>query len=142
MIGRVPFRTVPTTSRYLKMPLSSSTVYFPIPVPLFMTHSSSKVPAILLASFAMQESSCNPSSVGEGGEQGLMQITKDKCKGAPNNDCLNPVSATRGNFLLPSPDASTRSGFQHPRWCLLLRWTTESEQRRCSVKHWPVQRLA
>lgn len=45
------------------------------------------IPAILLASFAMQESSCNPSIVGGAGEQGLMQLTSDKCVGAPNGDC-------------------------------------------------------
>ncbi|KAF8348344.1 glycoside hydrolase family 23 protein [Amanita rubescens] len=47
-------------------------------------------PSILLASFAMQESSCIPDAVGGGGEQGLMQISKDKCSDAPNGDCKNP----------------------------------------------------
>jgi hypothetical protein len=50
------------------------------------------VPPIILASFAMQESSCNPSAVGGAGEQGLMQITRDKCKGAPNGNCKDIVS--------------------------------------------------
>ncbi|KAH8993969.1 glycoside hydrolase family 23 protein [Lactarius akahatsu] len=45
------------------------------------------IPSILLASFAMQESSCNPSAVGGAGEQGLMQITREKCKGAPGGNC-------------------------------------------------------
>ncbi|TDL26236.1 glycoside hydrolase family 23 protein [Rickenella mellea] len=49
-----------------------------------------KVPPILLASFAMQESTCNPSTVGGGGEQGLMQITQDKCGGAPGGNCRDP----------------------------------------------------
>jgi len=49
-----------------------------------------KLPAILLASIALQESSCNPATVGGGGEQGLMQITKDKCAGAPGGDCKDP----------------------------------------------------
>ena len=49
------------------------------------------VPSIILASFAMQESSCNPETVGGGGEQGLMQITKDKCGGAPGGNCKDPV---------------------------------------------------
>ncbi|KAF9454021.1 glycoside hydrolase family 23 protein [Macrolepiota fuliginosa MF-IS2] len=48
------------------------------------------VPPIFLASFAMQESSCNPNTVGGAGEQGLMQITKDKCGGAPGGDCKEP----------------------------------------------------
>ncbi len=39
----------------------------------------------------MQESSCNPSAVGGAGEQGLMQITRDKCKGAPNGNCKDIV---------------------------------------------------
>ena len=50
------------------------------------------VPSIMLASFAMQESSCNPNTVGGGGEQGLMQISPDKCDGAPGGDCKNAVS--------------------------------------------------
>ncbi|KAF6760133.1 glycoside hydrolase family 23 protein [Ephemerocybe angulata] len=48
------------------------------------------IPAILIASFAMQESSCNPNTVGGGGEQGLMQITKEKCIDAPGGDCKEP----------------------------------------------------
>jgi soluble lytic murein transglycosylase-like protein len=47
------------------------------------------VPPILLASFAMQESSCNPNAVGGGGEQGMMQISQDKCGGAPGGNCLD-----------------------------------------------------
>jgi len=37
------------------------------------------VPSIFLAAFALQESTCNPKAVGGMGEQGLMQLTKDKC---------------------------------------------------------------
>ncbi|KAF8904493.1 lysozyme-like domain-containing protein [Gymnopilus junonius] len=48
------------------------------------------IPAIIFASFAMQESSCNPNTVGGAGEQGLMQITKEKCAGAPNGNCKDP----------------------------------------------------
>jgi hypothetical protein len=48
------------------------------------------IPAIMLASFAMQESSCNPNTVGGGGEQGLMQLTKDKCGDAPGGNCKEP----------------------------------------------------
>lgn len=44
---------------------------------------------IMLASFAMQESSCQASAQGEGGEQGLMQLSQDKCGGAPGGDCKN-----------------------------------------------------
>jgi hypothetical protein len=40
----------------------------------------------------MQESFCNPNAVGGAGEQGLMQITPEKCKGAPNGNCKDIVS--------------------------------------------------
>jgi len=49
------------------------------------------IPPIIMASFAMQESGCNPNTVGGGGEQGLMQITKEKCAGAPGGNCKDPV---------------------------------------------------
>jgi len=45
------------------------------------------IPPILLASIAMQESTCNPQTVGGAGEQGLMQITPDKCNNAPDGNC-------------------------------------------------------
>jgi len=45
---------------------------------------------IMIAAFALQESTCNPATVGGGGEQGLMQITKDKCGGAPGGNCRDP----------------------------------------------------
>ncbi|GAA5898289.1 hypothetical protein JCM5296_001334 [Sporobolomyces johnsonii] len=49
------------------------------------------VPPILLAAFAMQESSCDASTMGDdGGAYGLMQITEDKCGDAPDGDCSNP----------------------------------------------------
>ncbi|KAI5123701.1 hypothetical protein M0805_001727 [Coniferiporia weirii] len=48
------------------------------------------IPPIMLASFAMQESSCNPNTVGGAGEQGLMQLTKDKCGDAPGGNCKDP----------------------------------------------------
>lgn len=50
------------------------------------------IPGILLAAFAMQESSCNPATVGGGGEQGLMQLSQDKCTQAPGGNCKDPVS--------------------------------------------------
>ncbi|KAJ7939456.1 glycoside hydrolase family 23 protein [Mycena leptocephala] len=60
-------------------------------VGIFQTYAGTYgIPAIMLASFAMQESSCNPESVGEGGEQGLMQISQDKCAGAPGGSCRDP----------------------------------------------------
>lgn len=48
------------------------------------------IPPIILASFAMQESSCNPATVGGGGEQGLMQITREKCGGLSDQACRDP----------------------------------------------------
>ena len=50
------------------------------------------VPAIMIASFALQESNCNPDTIGGAGEQGLMQLTKDKCGAAPDGNCRDPVS--------------------------------------------------
>jgi len=50
---------------------------------------SSPVSPIILASIALQESSCNPHTVGGNGEQGLMQLTKDKC--APGVNCQDVV---------------------------------------------------
>lgn len=55
-----------------------------------LTCNVGTVPAIILASFALQESSCNPHTIGGAGEQGLMQITKEKCVGAPSYNCLDP----------------------------------------------------
>ncbi|TFY81348.1 hypothetical protein EWM64_g2658 [Hericium alpestre] len=61
-------------------------------VPLFEQYGDQYgVPPIMLASFAMQESSCRPNAVGGGGEQGLMQITKDKCGAAPGGNCQDPA---------------------------------------------------
>ncbi|KAM0788801.1 hypothetical protein ACM66B_002889 [Microbotryomycetes sp. NB124-2] len=45
------------------------------------------LPPIVLASIAMQESTCNPSVTGKAGESGMFQITSDKCGGAPGGDC-------------------------------------------------------
>ncbi|KAH7108433.1 lysozyme-like protein [Auriculariales sp. MPI-PUGE-AT-0066] len=47
------------------------------------------IPAIFIAAFALQESSCNPNTVGGAGEQGMMQITVDKCINPPNGNCLD-----------------------------------------------------
>ncbi|EGO25378.1 glycoside hydrolase family 23 protein [Serpula lacrymans var. lacrymans S7.9] len=38
----------------------------------------------------MQESGCDPSTVGGAGEQGLMQLTSDKCTNAPGGNCQDP----------------------------------------------------
>jgi len=44
----------------------------------------------MIASFALQESNCNPDTIGGAGEQGLMQLTKDKCGAAPDGNCRDP----------------------------------------------------
>ncbi|EEB97355.1 hypothetical protein MPER_03341, partial [Moniliophthora perniciosa FA553] len=68
---------------------------------LFYKHGNENgIPPIVLASFlAMQESTCNPSTVGGGGEVGLMQLTHEKCEGA--SDCFNPklLDSNGGNVL-------------------------------------------
>ena len=47
----------------------------------------------MLASFAMQESTCYQWATGGNGEAGLMQIAPENCKGAPtwsgSNGCWN-----------------------------------------------------
>ncbi|KAI9606903.1 hypothetical protein H4Q26_006447 [Puccinia striiformis f. sp. tritici PST-130] len=60
--------------------------------PLFEKHGNAHgIPPIFLAAFAMQESSCRPDVIGDqGGAFGLMQITKDKCGGAPGGNCADP----------------------------------------------------
>lgn len=45
---------------------------------------------IMMVSFALQESSCNPETIGGAGEQGLMQLTQDKCDDAPGGYCRDP----------------------------------------------------
>lgn len=56
------------------------------------THYVILVLPIMMVSFALQESSCNPETVGGAGEQGLLQLTKDKCIDAPNGNCRDVVS--------------------------------------------------
>ncbi|KAJ6500101.1 glycoside hydrolase family 23 protein [Mycena vitilis] len=53
--------------------------------------TQTKIQPIMLAAFAMQESSCNASTIGEGGEQGIMQLSPEKCGNAPNHDCTDPA---------------------------------------------------
>ncbi|KAF7428259.1 hypothetical protein PC9H_007480 [Pleurotus ostreatus] len=60
-------------------------------VPIFQKYGGQfGIPPIMLAAFAMQESSCNAETTGGGGEQGLMQITQEKCGGAPGGNCKDP----------------------------------------------------
>ncbi|CAD6586111.1 MAG: hypothetical protein CYPHOPRED_003424 [Cyphobasidiales sp. Tagirdzhanova-0007] len=49
------------------------------------------LPPILLASIAMQESSCQPSASGDdNGAFGLMQLIVENCKGRSGSDCAEP----------------------------------------------------
>jgi hypothetical protein len=71
------------------------------------------IPPLFIAAFALQESSCNPTTMGQGGETGMMQISADKCANAPNGNCLdvwynvrtatsyfaNVIKACRGNVF-------------------------------------------
>ncbi|KZT07194.1 glycoside hydrolase family 23 protein [Laetiporus sulphureus 93-53] len=60
-------------------------------VELFEQHANETgIPSILLAAIAMQESECNADTEGGAGEQGLMQLTQDKCGDAPNGNCKDP----------------------------------------------------
>jgi hypothetical protein len=57
----------------------------------YQAAGENNIPAILLASIAMQESTCNPGVIGANGEQGLMQITPDKCPGGyASEGCRDP----------------------------------------------------
>ncbi|ODO08558.1 transglycosylase SLT domain-containing protein [Cryptococcus wingfieldii CBS 7118] len=72
------------------------------------------VKPVMLASFAMQESTCNPSITGGNGEAGLMQLTAANCEGAPDGNCYDVdfniqratklfadlISSNGGNVLL------------------------------------------
>lgn len=48
---------------------------------------ANNIPAVLLMSFALQESTCNAGLTGDNGEIGISQITPDKCGGAPGGNC-------------------------------------------------------
>ncbi|KIY74392.1 glycoside hydrolase family 23 protein [Cylindrobasidium torrendii FP15055 ss-10] len=59
-------------------------------IPLFDTYATQHgIPPIMMASFALQESTCNPATTGGGGEAGLMQLTSDKCGNAPGGNCYD-----------------------------------------------------
>lgn len=80
-------KTISLTSA-MKLPNSPFQACKPF-VPKFNSIGKSLgLPPILLAAFAMQESSCDPTTSGDdGGAFGLMQITQDKCHGAPKGNC-------------------------------------------------------
>ncbi|KAG8960892.1 hypothetical protein FRC05_006535 [Tulasnella sp. 425] len=54
------------------------------------------MPPIMLAAFAMQESTCNPQERGEGGEVGMFQLSQDKCPGGKASyACNDPDTNTQ-----------------------------------------------
>lgn len=53
---------------------------------------------MLLASIAMEESGCNKDTVGGAGEQGIMQITKDKCPNQTANAAWCVVFTSRSGL--------------------------------------------
>lgn len=59
------------------------------------------LPAILMASFAMQESTCNPKATGKGGEVGLFQLAPENCKGVSRQECYDPVGISSTDLSLP-----------------------------------------
>lgn len=63
---------------------------------------------IILASFAMQESTCNLSTTGNGGEVGMFQLSPDKCKGRSSSACreLDFQADTAASYFRDRIDAN------------------------------------
>jgi len=60
------------------------------------------LPAIMLAAFASQESSCNPNESGGGGEVGMFQLSEDKCPGGKSSSACFDVTyntQTAANYI-------------------------------------------
>lgn len=76
--------------------LSDNDTVFSSCIPFFDTFQNESsaigVPPIFLATFAMQESGCNPGATGSGGTAGLLQLSPDKCA---NVDCYDPATNIR-----------------------------------------------
>ncbi|CAG7849026.1 SubName: Full=Related to glycoside hydrolase family 23 protein-Laccaria bicolor {ECO:0000313/EMBL:CCA67359.1} [Serendipita indica DSM 11827] len=65
-------------------------------VELFETAGAEfQVPPLFIAAFALQESGCNPDIDGAGGEQGMMQISPEKCDKAPGGNCKDVIYNVR-----------------------------------------------
>ncbi|GAA5883314.1 hypothetical protein JCM16303_006685 [Sporobolomyces ruberrimus] len=81
-------------------------------IPLFERIAKEEnLPAILLASFALQESTCNPHTQGDnGGAFGLMQITEDKCNGMDAKGCSEPEYNVRTAAKYFNTELSNRGG--------------------------------
>ncbi|KAG8905147.1 hypothetical protein FRB99_000613 [Tulasnella sp. 403] len=73
------------------------------------TVNGTPLPPILLASFALQESSCTESQGGGGGEVGLFQLSPDKCQGGKSNKaCFDPQynTETAAKFIASQIEGS------------------------------------
>jgi len=55
----------------------------------------------------MQESTCNPKTIGGGGEQGMFQLSEDKCHSAPGGDCKNVVRYNKSVVIMLLPHLSS-----------------------------------
>lgn len=75
-------------------PFSACNQYLPEFVQVAQQHN---LPAIMMASFAMQESGCDPTAKGQGGEVGMFQLSEDKCTGVAN--CYDAVSDRVGSCM-------------------------------------------
>lgn len=100
------------------------------------------VPPMLMASIAMQESYCSPNVTGAGGEQGLMQLTADKCKHAPKGNCRDPVCPFLPPTRLGIVADTSILGIQYSHRDEILRVKLENAWRECICNGWWVQRLA
>lgn len=87
----------------------------------------------------MQESSCDPSTVGGAGEQGLMQLTKDKCGSAPDGNCKDPVSVLGVHHDIRVTQTWFYLGLQHQDWGLVLLSNPRGQWRGSLVVYRRVQ---
>lgn len=102
------------TTVSLEHALATNSVWEPCKqfVPLFeRVGRDENLPPILLAAFAMQESTCNPSVLGDnGGAFGLMQITEDKCNGMGKEGCAEPEYNVRTAAKYFNTELANRGG--------------------------------
>lgn len=99
------------------------------------------VPPILVASIAMQESTCNANTVGGAGEQGLMQLTQDKCGSAPNGNCRDVVSWS-AHLARENAEFRLCAGLQYQDRNEILQHSVEKQQWEHTPDARKLQRLA
>lgn len=102
------------TTVSLEHALATNSVWEPCKpwIPIFeKVGAEENLPPILLAAFAMQESTCNPNVVGDNeGAFGLMQITKDKCNGMGPKGCSEPWYNVKKAASYFNTELSNRNG--------------------------------